>query len=203
MPASFVSIANSALTKLGAQLITSLDEESKEARLCSARIYDVKDFVLRSHLWNFATKRVVLSPEVATPAFEYDYQFTVPVDFLRIVTIRPTSEDYVVENGKILSNTSELELVYIYQVSNPTLIDAHCAEVIACYLAYDISYALIQTGQIQQQLYELYQQKLRQAKSIDAKENPARELSADLFLDSRYYYPGNGLRSQNKIDTGA
>lgn len=203
MADSFVAIANSALTKLGAQLITSLDEDTKEARLCAARIYEIRDLILRMHPWNFATKRVVLSPQSTTPEFEYSYQFTLPTDCLRILRVRPETEDYRSENGLILANVNTLELVYIYRVTNPVLIEPLCAEVISCYLAYDISYALIQTGSIQEQLYSLYEQKLRQAKSVDAKENPAQELEANLFLESRYQYPGGGLRSQNTIDTGA
>jgi hypothetical protein len=199
MASSFVAIANSALTKLGAQIITDLTEDSKEARLCSARIYEVRDIVLRMHPWNFATKRVILAPVTENPAF----QFNLPDDWLRTLQVYPESEDYKMEGGKILANVDTIELVYTYRVANPALIDSLCAEVIACYLAYDISYALIQTGQVQEQLYSLYQEKLRQAKSIDAKEDPARELEANLFLESRYIYPGGGLRSQNTINTGA
>lgn len=203
MASSFVAIANSALTKLGAPIITALTEESKEARLCNARIYEIRDLVLRSHTWNFAHKRAVLAPLAESPAFGYNYSFELPSDWLRTVNIYPESEDYKMEGGKILSNTNLIELLYIYRVTNPQIIDALCAEAIACYLAYDIGYALVQTGQIQEQLYTLYQEKLRQAKSIDAKEDPARELQADLFLESRYNYPGGGLRSQNTINTGA
>jgi hypothetical protein len=203
MASSFVAIANSALTKLGAQIITDLTEDSKEARLCSARIYEVRDIVLRMHPWNFATKRVILAPVTENPAFGYNFQFNLPDDWLRTLQVYPESEDYKMEGGKILANVDTIELVYTYRVANPALIDSLCAEVIACYLAYDISYALIQTGQVQEQLYSLYQEKLRQAKSIDAKEDPARELEANLFLESRYIYPGGGLRSQNTINTGA
>lgn len=203
MASSFVAIANSALTKLGAQIITDLTEASKEARLCNARIYEVRDIVLRMHPWNFATKRVILAPVTENPAFGYNFQFNLPDDWLRTLQVYPESEDYKMEGGKILANVDMIELVYTYRVVNPAIIDALCAEVIACYLAYDISYALIQTGQVQEQLYSLYQEKLRQAKSIDAKEEPARELEANLFLESRYIYPGGGLRSQNTINTGA
>lgn len=203
MASSFVAIANSALTKLGAQIITDLTEDSKEARLCNARIYEVRDLVLRTHPWNFAIKREILAPISENPAFGYNYQFNLPTDWLRTLAVYPESEDYKMEGGKILANINKLELVYTYRVSNPALIDVLCAEVIACYLAYDISYALIQTGQVQEQLYSLYQEKLRQAKSVDAKEDPARELEANLFLESRYIYPGAGLRSQNPINTGA
>lgn len=203
MASSFVAIANSALTKLGAQIITDLTEDSKEARLCNARIYEVRDIVLRTHPWNFAIKREILAPISDNPAFGYNYQFNLPADWLRTLAVYPESEDYKMEGGKILANVNKIELLYTYRVSNPALIDVLCAEVIACYLAYDISYALIQTGQVQEQLYSLYQEKLRQAKSVDAKEDPARELEANLFLESRYIYPGAGLRSQNPINTGA
>lgn len=203
MASSFVAIANSALTKLGAQIITDLTEDSKEARLCSVRIYEVRDIILRMHPWNFATKRVILAPVTDNPVFGYNFQFNLPDDWLRTLQVYPESEDYKMEGGKILANVDTIELLYTYRVSNPALIDSLCAEVIACYLAYDISYALIQTGQVQEQLFSLYQEKLRQAKSIDAKEDPARELEASLFLESRYTYPGGGLRSQNTINTGA
>jgi len=203
MSSSFVTIANSALTKLGASLISSLDEESKEARLCKNRIYEVCDLVLRSHSWNFATKRIGLAPLVTAPAFDYDYQFKLPLDCLRVLMVKPQEEDYRLEGGCILANVNHLDIVYIGKITDINLIDPCCREVIACYLAYDISYALTQTAQVQQQLYALYESKLRQAKSIDAKEDPSRELEANLFLESRYVYPGNGLRSQNTIDTNA
>ena len=51
---TLVSISNRALTFLGAQPITSLEDDTKEARSCNRMIAQSRDSVLRSHAWNFA-----------------------------------------------------------------------------------------------------------------------------------------------------
>ena len=52
--ASKVDIANIALSNLGEQPISSLSEANQRARAVNGRIDDVRDLVLRSHLWNCA-----------------------------------------------------------------------------------------------------------------------------------------------------
>ena len=47
--ASVVQICNSALNQLGAASITSLTDNSKNARLCNERYATVRDAVFRSH----------------------------------------------------------------------------------------------------------------------------------------------------------
>ena len=58
---SVVEICNEAMDLLGAATITSLDENSKEARLCNRRFSTVRDAVLRSHPWNCLIKRITLN----------------------------------------------------------------------------------------------------------------------------------------------
>ena len=64
--ASVIEICNSALLQLGAQAITSLTENSKNARLCNARFNTVRDSVFRSHPWNSLIKRQKLAADVTT-----------------------------------------------------------------------------------------------------------------------------------------
>ena len=47
----------------------------------------MRDDLLRSHTWNFATKRAKLAPSATPPASGFDNQFRVPSDFLRIVDV--------------------------------------------------------------------------------------------------------------------
>ena len=55
--ASVVGICNSALVKIGATRIISLTEGSKNANLCDEQYEKVRNDLLRSHAWNFATAR--------------------------------------------------------------------------------------------------------------------------------------------------
>ena len=58
--ASTVDMCNSALNLLGASTISSLTEDTKNARLCNQRFEPIRDRMFRSHSWNCLTKRVQL-----------------------------------------------------------------------------------------------------------------------------------------------
>ena len=73
--ASQVEICNSALNMLGANNITSLTEDSKNARLLNQRYVPVRYAVFRSHSWNCLIKRVELAQDTDTPSHEYSKQY--------------------------------------------------------------------------------------------------------------------------------
>ena len=62
-----VTICNLALSKLGEQSITSLDDGSLEARFCSLHYPVVVTQILLLNNWNFATKQAQLTQLSATP----------------------------------------------------------------------------------------------------------------------------------------
>ena len=64
---TFVSISNRALTFLGAQPITSLEDDTKEARACNRMFEQSRNQVLRGHAWNFAIKRASLAANTTAP----------------------------------------------------------------------------------------------------------------------------------------
>jgi len=79
---SVVDIANRALSHTGTdQSIVSLDEKSKEARIC-ARWYEAsRDQLLRAFPWNFAQRRVTLA-SIANPPTDWAFQYRYPTNCL-------------------------------------------------------------------------------------------------------------------------
>ena len=66
---SDAALCNRFLTRIGANTIQSLDEESKEARVCKANFEFLRDDVNSAHAWGFAIKRVELAQSAtAQPA---------------------------------------------------------------------------------------------------------------------------------------
>ena len=59
--ASVVDICNSALNLLGASTISTITEDTKNARLCNQRYEPIRNRVFRSHNWNCLIKRVQLA----------------------------------------------------------------------------------------------------------------------------------------------
>ena len=154
--ASVVQICNSALNQLGAASITALTDNSKNARLCNERYNTVRDSVFRSHPWNSLIKRIQLAQNTATPVYGFSYQFNLPSDCLRVLTIDAYNSDFKVEGRKILCNESSIKLIYVSQVTDPNEMDVLLRETIAAALAADIAYAITANLQVTKLMQERY-----------------------------------------------
>ncbi|MDS6632227.1 hypothetical protein QYS46_21915 [Klebsiella michiganensis] len=115
--ASSISICSNALLALGAHPINSFDEATEHARLCSNIYPTVRNDLLRKHPWNCAVKRVVLSPSSTAPAFGFGYQFPLPGDLIRILSVGREYEDigYRVEGNRLLANQNVIYLRYLFR----------------------------------------------------------------------------------------
>ena len=192
--ASVVQICNSALNQLGAASITALTDNSKNARLCNERYNTVRDSVFRSHPWNSLIKRIQLAQNTATPVYGFSYQFNLPSDCLRVLTIDAYNSDFKVEGSKILCNESSIKLVYVSQVTDPNEMDVLLRETIAAALAADIAYAITANLQVTKLMQERYEFKISEARHADASEGynvdpengQVDQILTEDFINSRY-----------------
>lgn len=192
--ASIVDICNGALNQLGASTILSLTEDSKNARLCNARYTQVRDSVFRSHPWNCLQKRVQLAADTATPAWGFTKQYTLPADCLRLLTILDYDADYKVEGRKILTDISSCKILYIARITDPNEYDELLRETLSAALAADIAYAVTSSNPLTANMYNLFKDKLKEARFVDSTEgqntDPTKGLSdtlvTDTWINSRY-----------------
>ena len=182
-----LNIINAGLVMLGELPIASLSDNRKAARLATLRYPQARDAVLRAHPWNSATKRHTESATVLpAPAFGWTNAFALPADFLRLIRMKDHSQDYVLEDGRILSNDSSVSFLYIAQLTNVLAMDALLRETIAIRFAADTALALTKSGRLADLLWTRYLAKLAEARSISAQENPTQELIADEWNDARF-----------------
>ena len=69
MITSPVEICNSALIKVGAGRILSLNDDSERALLMKEQYPKLRDDLIFAHPWNFATKRETLAASVTPPLY--------------------------------------------------------------------------------------------------------------------------------------
>lgn len=182
---SDVNICNSALIKLGVETITALSDNTRQAKLCNEQYNKLRKSLLREHPWNFAVKRASLTASMTAPAWGFSHQFALPNDYLRLVDLEYTQDKYQIENSVILANRDTLNLRYIYDVTDTTKFTSDFSELLAMRIAVDLSYVLVQSNSLTQQLVGLYDRKLRDVRSFDGQENPAQDVTDDLFILSR------------------
>ena len=190
--ASVVDIANSALNLLGASTISALTDDSKNARLCNQRYEPVRNRVFRSHAWNCLTKRVQLAQDTTAPIVEYSYAYTLPSDCLRVLKIHTgvtdsiaSDIDYKVEGRKVKTNEGTVYLVYVALVTDPNEYDVYLQEAISHQLAADIAYAVTNNATLANNYMDRADERLREARFIDATENSLGTIESSEFTDAR------------------
>ena len=192
--ASVVEICNGSLNQLGATTILSLTEDSKNARLCNSRYTQVRDSVFRSHPWNCLQKRVEIAADTTAPAWGFSYAYTLPADCLRLLRILDYDSNYKVEGRKILSNTSSMKILYIGRVTDPNEYDELLRETLSAALGADIAFAVTSNNQTATNMYNLFQDKLKDARFVDSTEGQNVEqdlgmtdvIDAGTFINSRF-----------------
>ena len=186
MSSSETDICNSALVKIGAQRIISLDDDSEAARICKEQYPKVRDALLRSHPWNFCIERLEIAADVTTPVYGFDYRFALPSDSLRVLDVDSNDMDWAREGQYILTDSSTLKIRHIKKVTTTGSYDATFAEALAARLAYDISYSFVQSVTLKEALMKEAEHALRTARSFDAQEGTPQRVVANDWFTERY-----------------
>jgi hypothetical protein len=183
---SVVGIVNSGLVKVGADPITSFNDDKAEARLASAQYEKLRDEVLRAHPWNFAVARAVLGRLAEAPPFGFAYRYQLPADCLRVLTLNDGAIVFEVEGRCLLTDEEVAELVYVRCVTDPNEFDAMFREALAYRLAADLAYPLANSTTLATSMLQLYRNALALARSVDGQESGAqRTLEASAWIDVR------------------
>ena len=190
--ASVIEICNSALNLLGASTISALTDDSKNARLCNQRYSPVRNRVFRSHAWNCLHKRVQLAQNSTAPVVEYSYAYALPSDCLRVLKIHngttdsiASALDYKLEGRNIVSDEGTIYLIYIALDTDPNNYDTYLRESISHQLAADLCYAITNNATLANQYMTRADERLREARFIDATENSLGTIESSEFTDAR------------------
>ena len=87
-----------------------------------------------------------------------------------------------------------MKILYISRVTDPNEYDELLRETLSAALAADIAYAVTSSNPVAKNMYELFQDKLRDARFVDATEGQNNspdlgmtdEIEASTFINSRY-----------------
>lgn len=186
--ATKISICSNAALLVGAAPIANPTDNTTAARL-TFNLFDlVRDDLLRSHPWNFATRRVRLSPLTSKPAYGYLYEYNLPADCLRILGVDYplTSSDFRYEGGLILTNTDSLNLRYVFKNEDVASWSPDFVSVVTHTLASLIAYPIAKSDTLRQTLEQKALFKAQIAKANNGLENPSQRFINNPLMQARY-----------------
>lgn len=138
MAISDVAIANDALVMLGADRISALTQNHKNAATMNAVFERVREACLRRHPWSFAVTRASIAADATQTSWGGLNRFAKPADFVRLIRDDETGvrTDWKIEGRYIVTTyAAPLEFKYIRKVTDPTEFDPLFAEYFAAALA--------------------------------------------------------------------
>lgn len=119
------------------------------------------------------------------PEFDYDYAFSCPTDYLRIIRTSLTSEEFKIENDRLFTDESSVKVLYIAQITDTTEFPAYFISALATRLAAEIAYPITNSTTLAEAKLKEYQIKLKQAKQIDGQEGTLEKQEDTSWIDSR------------------
>ena len=104
---------------------------------------------------------------------------------MRVLTIDAYNSDYKVEGRKILCNESTIKITYVSQETDPNEMDVLLRETISAGLAADIAYAITNNATLSNNYQAIAEERLREARFVDATENSLGTVESNEFTDAR------------------
>lgn len=188
MPASDLEIVNGALALLGVQPISAIGEDSLPGGLAQQTYSIIRDELLASHPWGFATLRIQLvelpAPDAGTG---YDRRLQVPDDYLRIVEVIDQADDaWSVEGRELWTNIDgDIWVRYIRRITAPGLFSMPFVEALEHQLAARWSETLTKSAELARKVEIKADLKLRTGRSFDGQEGSVRVVEVHGWVNER------------------
>lgn len=182
-----VDIANIALTGLRITKINDFADTSAGAEAVNAIWNSLLEAELSKHSYNFAIKRTKISQLSDTPLFGYSYQYQLPPDCLRLLTVDANLE-YRVESGVILTDASTVYIKYISKNTDPATWSASFVDLFVTKLKAELAYPLTADVALMKFHQAAYNRLALTVRFQDAVEEPGQPLGTETpsLIKARY-----------------
>lgn len=171
MAISAIALCSRALLKIGASSITAFDEGTAESEIAANLYPSVRDGLLSSHPWTFATAELILHKADVEPISLYTNAFNMPNTFLRVLKVaRATSSrgiSYTISGSRLNCNSEICVLSHIFRPDVSTCPPFFDQAIIAR-LAAEFCMPMTDSVGRTEALFKVAEASFRDAKTIDA-----------------------------------
>lgn len=185
---SAIDICSRALILIGAEPITSFEDDTSEALIAGNMYEDIARTNLTSTRWRFATNQAVLNRLSDAPTGRFDSAYQLPdYLFLHAVTVRDFQIEYNVYGSKVFCDADPADVLiadYTYradEVNWPSYfsvcVEYAMAVVFATALIRDTSLASLMSNQ--------YEFLMAKARSTDSQQQTTRKIITSRFITNR------------------
>lgn len=183
-----VALCSRALIRLGAAPITSFADGTAEAEIAGALYGPVRDAMLSSYHWSFASGQAVLTPLADAPIADYAKAFALPGDYLRAISAgsggRGRGLHYRMARGSLHTNSDHVVLSYIFRPEEeefPPYFDLALIARLSAEFCIPVTENTIRADA----LIRMAEQEFAKARQIDAQQDSPNRIEDFTLIDVR------------------
>ncbi len=183
-----IALCSRALIRIGAAPITSFDDGTAESEIAGALFGPVRDALLSSYSWSFATGQVALVKLETAPVADYQNAFQLPFDYLRIISAgtgtRGRGLNYRIARKALHTNADSLILTYIFRPDEEEFPPFFDAALIAR-LAAEFTIPLTENTSRAESMYRLAENEFARARQTDAQQDSPNRIENFTLIEAR------------------
>lgn len=195
-----VDVCNMALSLLGEDPITTIDDDSNNARQLKIFYTPCRDAVLESHDWTFAIERFVPAKSATQPVYGAGVAFDIPPQIIRVVAcdrnqatpdlyagrINANEQiDWQLESDKIICNEDAIYCRGVRRIEQEGRFSPLFVQAFSAKLAVKLSLNLTAATDIREQMRMEYAEAISEAKSRDGLQGRSVRIRNRTLLKSR------------------
>lgn len=184
-----IDICARALILIGADPITSFDEDTTEALVASNMYEDVARASLVNSRWRFATNQAVLNLLSAAPTGRYDRAYQLPTDLLMLhaVTVQDLPIEYQIYGDKIFADGDAADVLvadYTFRALEQNW-PSYFTIAVEYALAVVFATSIARDPTLGSLMREQGRESMAKARSLDSQQQTARKLTTSRFIAER------------------
>ena len=183
MSFSNIELCSKALNKIGANSITSFNDDTVESEICESIYLTLKQKLLSLYSWSFAIKTAQLLQDNNVQRYDYNFAYILPNDFLRAIKISSDGK-YKIFGNHLFSNEENVELEYIADVDEEYFSPLFISSFIYL-MAAELSVSLLNDTSKYSLFYRLFNSEIKEAKSMDSMQQTNKTLKNFSLIDVR------------------
>jgi len=183
-----IALCSRALIRLGAAPITSFNDGTAESEIAGALYAPIRDAVLSSYPWTFASGALNLTPLSTPPSSDYSKAFQLPNDYLRAISagssVQSRGARYRIFRDQLHSDYEIIMLSYIFRPDEaefPSFFDM----ALIARLSAEFCIPVTENTSRSETLYRLAEQELQKARQIDAQQDTPNRIENFNLIDVR------------------
>lgn len=188
MALSDIALASRALIRIGAAPIASFDDGTAESEIAGALYAPIRDALLSSYSWSFATGQVALAELQTPPLADFDRAFQLPSDFLRAMSAgsggRGRGLRFRVAHDALHTDAAQVLLTYVFRPEEESF-PAYFDQALIARLAAEFTIPITENTSRAEAMYRLAELEFERARQIDAQQDTPGRIEDFSLIDAR------------------